>query len=239
MPLLRGRRVQPRLKVPSQLPLRKMKATREGSEEKFLWAYDFNIIRPIDIVLDDTNYNIWAQRMSILWRYVSGDKLIPMKAEKATSAKFDERFVPTKEAPAIQLALPMKSAAQGSKLQAIFVAASFYVQPLIICIQSQLKKHEGAPGSVQREEYPVRSPLAQLSSSSIRPNTQQLHSMNSSTAAAQRPAKSNHRATSRSNIYRSHPIESSSAQQPTWPIIEDRRSLINQEPQLNQEDIMG
>ncbi|GAB2301780.1 hypothetical protein Dimus_035805 [Dionaea muscipula] len=140
---------------------------------------------------------------------------------------------PTKEAPAIQLAAAHEVSAQGSS-SAVFVAASFYVQPLIICIQSQLKKHEGAPGSVQREEYPVRSPLAQLSSSSIRPNTQQLHSMNSSTAAAQRPAKSNHRAakeaaatllsrrptiafheepqaahhfaTSRSNIYRSHPI---------------------------------
>lgn len=55
---------------------------------------DVNVLQPIDIVLDGSNYNAWAQQMSVFligrrfWHFVTGDKTEPKKADKETADDF-------------------------------------------------------------------------------------------------------------------------------------------------------
>ncbi|KAA8517060.1 hypothetical protein F0562_017122 [Nyssa sinensis] len=57
-----------------------------------------SIVRPIDIILDGSNYSMWAQNMEVflkgrrLWRYVTGDLATPTQKASETEEAFSTRL---------------------------------------------------------------------------------------------------------------------------------------------------
>ena len=57
-----------------------------------------NIVRPIDNILDGSNYMLWSQNMEVflrgrrLWSYVCGDIVAPTQKEGELADKFACRF---------------------------------------------------------------------------------------------------------------------------------------------------